>query len=82
MYFPMIIDKKNVFLYYIRMENILKKVLLLEEKITRSIDLLEIAKDYCSANFDKGREVSAIGTILDVVLDTQLELADELDDIA
>ncbi len=64
------------------MENILKKVLLLEEKITRSIDLLEIAKDYCSANFDKGREVSAIGTILDVVLDTQLELADELDDIA
>lgn len=78
----MIIDKKNVFLYYIRMENILKKVLLLEEKITRSIDLLEIAKDYCSANFDKGREVSAIGTILDVVLDTQLELADELDDIA
>ncbi len=78
----MIIDKKNVFLYYICMENILKKVLLLEEKITRSIDLLEIAKDYCSANFDKGREVSAIGTILDVVLDTQLELADELDDIA
>lgn len=64
------------------MENILKKVLLLEEKIIRSIDLLEIAKDYCSANFDKGREVSAIGTILDVVLDTQLELADELDDIA
>ena len=78
----MIIDKKNVFLYYICMENILKKVLLLEEKITRSIDLLESAKDYCSANFDKGREVSAIGTILDVVLDTQLELADELDDIA
>ena len=78
----MLIDKKNVFLYYICMENILKKVLLLEEKITRSIDLLEIAKDYCSANFDKGREVSAIGTILDVVLDTQLELADELDDIA
>ena len=78
----MIIDKKNVFLYYICMENILKKVLLLEKKITRSIDLLEIAKDYCSANFDKGREVSAIGTILDVVLDTQLELADELDDIA
>ena len=78
----MIIDKKNVFLYYICMDNILKKVLLLEEKITRSIDLLEIAKDYCSANFDKGREVSAIGTILDVVLDTQLELADELDDIA
>ena len=69
-------------MYHFLMENILEKISLLEEKVSRSIDLLEIAKDYCSANFDKGKEVSAVGTIVDVILDTQLQLANELDDIA
>lgn len=64
------------------MENILEKISLLEEKVSRSIDLLEIAKDYCSANFDKSKEISAVGTIMDVILDTQLKLAEELDNIA
>lgn len=82
MYFLICVDRKNKFLYYTVMENILEKIQLFEEKVTRTIDLLEIAKDYCSANFDKGREISAVGTILNVVLDTQLKLADELDDIA
>ena len=66
------------FLYHIAMENLSQ----LEEKVLRSIDLLEIAKDYCSANFDKSKEISAVGTIVDVILDTQLKLAEELDNIA
>lgn len=69
-------------MYHFLMENILEKISLLEEKVSRSIDLLEIAKDYCSANFDKSKEISAVGTIVDVILDTQLKLAEELDNIA
>lgn len=70
------------FLYHIAMENLSEIISQLEEKVLRSIDLLEIAKDYCSANFDKSKEISAVGTIVDVILDTQLKLAEELDNIA
>lgn len=70
------------FLYHIVMQNLSEKISQLEEKVLRSIDLLEIAKDYCSANFDKSKEISAVGTIVDVILDTQLKLAEELDNIA
>ena len=70
------------FLYYVVMQNLSEKISQLEEKVLRSIDLLEIAKDYCSANFDKSTEISAVGTIVDVILDTQLKLAEELDNIA
>ena len=59
----------------------LEKLSTIEEKIVLSIDLLEIAKNYCEFNFDKGKEISAIGTILEVVLNTQRNLADEIDDI-
>lgn len=64
------------------MQNLSEKISQLEEKVLRSIDLLEIAKDYCSANFDKSKKISAVGTIVDVILDTQLNLAEELDNIA
>lgn len=64
------------------MQNLSEKISQLEEKVLRSIDLLEITKDYCSANFDKSKEISAVGTIVDVILDTQLKLAEELDNIA
>ena len=70
------------FLYYVVMQNLSEKISQLEEKVLRSIDLLEIAKDYCSTNFDKSKEISAVGTIVDVILDTQLKLAEELDNIA
>ena len=70
------------FLYYVVMQNLSEKISQLEEKVLRSIDLLEIAQDYCSANFDKSKEISAVGTIVDVILDTQLKLAEELDNIA
>ena len=64
------------------MQNLSEKISQIEEKVLRSIDLLEIAKDYCSAKFDKSKEISAVGTIVDVILDTQLKLAEELDNIA
>lgn len=63
------------------MEKMLTTITQIEEKITLSIDLLEIAKDYCEFNFDKGQEVVAIGTILKVVLEEQKELADKIDDL-
>lgn len=63
------------------MENILNNLVQLEEKITLSLDLLEVAKGYCEYNFDKGQEVVAICSILEVVLEAQRELADKLDEL-
>lgn len=61
------------------MENMLETLNLLEEKVMLSIDLLEIAKNYCEYNFNKGQAVSAIGTLLKIVLDEQKQLADSID---
>ena len=61
------------------MENILKSLTSIEEKITLSIDLLEIAKNYSEHNFDKGQEVIALGSLLEVVLEVQKHVADSLD---
>ncbi len=63
------------------MENTLNNLVQLEEKITLSLDLLEVAKGYCEYNFDKGQEVVAICSILEVVLEAQRELADKLDEL-
>lgn len=63
------------------MKNMLETLTSVEEKITLSIDLLEIAKNYCEYNFDKGQEVSAIGGLLKVVLEEQKQLADCIDDL-
>ena len=63
------------------MENILKSITSIEEKITFSINLLEIAKNYCEYNFDKGQEVAAIGTLLTVILEAQKHVADSIDDL-
>ena len=68
-------------MYYINMENTLNNLVQLEEKITLSLDLLEVAKGYCEYNFDKGQEVVAICSILEVVLEAQRELADKLDEL-
>ena len=61
------------------MENTLKNITALEEKITMSINLLEIAKGYCEYNFDKGEEVIALHSIIDIVLEIQQKLANELE---
>ena len=64
------------------MENILKKTMLIEEKITLSLDLLEVAKGYCEKNFDKGKEVVALSSILQVILDVQRDLIDTLEGLS
>ena len=71
----------RIILYYIGMENTLNNLIKLEEKITLSLDLLEVAKGYCEYNFDKGQEVVAICSILEVVLEAQKELADTIDSL-
>lgn len=73
--------KENTLLYFICMKNMLDTLSTIEEKVTLCIDLLEIAKNYCESNFDKGQELSAVGTILKVVLDEQKSLADSLDEL-
>ncbi len=70
-----------VFLYYINMENILKKTTLIEEKITLSLDLLEVAKGYCEKNFDKGKEVVALSSVIDILIDVQKDIADFIDEL-
>ena len=51
----------------------------MEEKINLSIDLLEIAKTYCDFNYDKSIEVPTLGSLLEIVLELQKELAKEYD---
>ena len=63
------------------MENILNKFSKIEEKITLSMDLLEVAKGYCEYNFDKGQVVVALNSILEIILKNQKELADQLDEL-
>lgn len=61
------------------MENILNNITFLEEKVTLSLDLLEIAKGYCEYNYDKGPEVVAVGSIMDVIAKVQKDIADDID---
>ena len=75
------IDKPCSVLYYINMENTLNNLTILEEKVTLSLDLLEIAKGYCEHNFDKGQEVVAICSIIDVIAKIQKDIAGNLDKI-
>ncbi len=63
------------------MENALKNYTLLVEKVTLTLDLLEIAKGYCQYNFDKGQEIVALCSILEVILEAQRYLADKLDEM-
>ena len=64
------------------MENTLNKYAKMEEKITLTLDLLEIARCYCEYNFDKGQEVVALHSIIEVLLEAQRDIAEELDKIA
>lgn len=73
------LDKNWTVLYYINMENILNNITFLEEKVTLSLDLLEIAKGYCEHNYDKGPEVVAVGSIMDVIAKVQKDIADDID---
>ncbi len=64
------------------MENTLNKYTKLEEKITLSMDLLEVARGYCEYNFDKGQEVVALHSVIELLLETHRDIAEEFDKIA
>ena len=51
----------------------------MEEKIHLTIDLLEIIKAYCDFNYDKTKEIPTIGSVIEIALKTQKELAREID---
>ena len=63
------------------MELSLKKICEIEEQVISKIDLLEIAKSYCDYHFEKGYELSALGTIISIILKEQKAIADSIDDI-
>ena len=64
------------------MENALNKYTKLEEKITLCLDLLEVARGYCEYNFDKGQEVVALHSVIELILETHRDIAEEFDKIA
>lgn len=64
------------------MENIFKKITLSEEKVISCINLLEIAKNYCENNYDKGTEITSLSTLLGVILEEQNELLDCIDEMS
>ena len=70
-------------MYYMYMMIINDKdnILNLEQKITFSIGLLEVAKTYCDFHYDKSQEFIALGAVLEVLLNNQKELASSLDGI-
>ena len=63
------------------MENTLKNALFLEEKVSLSLDLLEVAKGYCAYNFDKGQELVALSSVIDILIDVQKDIAGFLDEL-
>lgn len=64
------------------MENMFKKITQSERKIISCINLLQIAKNYCEYNYDKGNEIVSLGTLLEVILEEENELLNNIDDIA
>lgn len=50
-----------------------------ERKINFNIDLLNVLKGYCDLNYEKSAELVAISTVLELLLDKQMELASEFD---
>lgn len=65
------------------MENMkyIKEITDLEQKLNTGLDLLEVAKTYCEFNYDKADELSAISSVLDVVIQIQKSAAITLDNL-
>lgn len=57
----------------------IEKINSIERNINLNIDLLDVAKDFCEFNFDKAAEISALFTMLEIMLKKQKELATEFD---
>ena len=51
----------------------------IETLITENINLLEIAKTYCDANFDKSNEVSTLSSLISLLLKNQKKLSKDFD---
>lgn len=54
-------------------------ILNLEQKITFSIGLLEVAKTFCDFHYEKSQEFISLSSVLEVLLKNQKELAANLD---
>ena len=63
------------------MEDLIVKISHIEEQITLNINLLEIARGYCEYNFDKACEISTLGSLIEIILDNQQNLAKNVDGI-
>ena len=63
------------------MENILKieNIVSIEDRLAKSIDLLEIAKTYCEFNCAKSDEISTLFSILELILEQQRETINHMD---
>lgn len=68
-------------LYHLVMEDTLNKVTSMEEKITLSINLLEIAKAYCEFNREKSDEISSLFSILEIILVEQKKLISDVENL-
>lgn len=70
-------------MYYTDMENTLnlEKFARLEQKIAHGANLLEITKSYCELNYDQSKEIPALISILEVILDNQRMLMDAMEEI-
>ena len=70
-------------MYYIFVERqvIMENIVNLEERLIQNMDLLEIAKSYCEHNSYKGVEISALYSVIDIILENHKALAREFDRI-
>ena len=57
----------------------MEKIVELERQLNVNTDLLEIAKAYCEFNFDKSSELTALLSILEIILANQKKATDVLD---
>ncbi len=60
----------------------IEKLIEIEALIVSNINLLEITKTYCENNYDKSNEITAIGAIINIILDKQKLLIKALDGIS
>ncbi|MCM1340094.1 MAG: hypothetical protein NC191_10525 [Muribaculaceae bacterium] len=51
----------------------------LEQKLNTGLDLLEIAKIYCEFNYDKSDELSALNSVLEIIIQIQKSATSSLD---
>ena len=57
----------------------MEKFIELEQKLDLNMDLLELARSYCELNTDKSREMSALHSVLDIIIDNQEDAKKTLD---